>query len=92
MSAVNIPSTTIMQERAPEEGRARVLSLQAMFYNAGSIPILLFAGALANFIGFSRLIILIAAVMLLFSCWGIWYLKRNNPTSEALAPVRRHSI
>jgi MFS family permease len=82
MSAVNIPSTTIMQERAPEEGRARVLALQAMFYNAGSIPILLFAGALANFIGFSHLILLIAAVMLLFSCWGIWYLKRNNHTSS----------
>jgi MFS family permease len=81
MSAVNIPSTTIMQERAPEEGRARVLSLQAMFYNAGSIPILLFAGALAKFIGFSLLIILIAAVMLLFSCWGIWYLKRNERES-----------
>ncbi len=85
MSAVNIPTTTIMQERAPEEGRARILSLQAMFYNAGSIPILLFAGAFAQLLGFSELLIAIAAIMLLFSCWGVWYLKRNERVdAEAL--------
>jgi MFS family permease len=82
MSAVNIPSSTIMQERAPESGRARVLSLQAMFYNAGSIPILLFAGALAGWIGFSQLIVLIAATMLIIACWGSWYLKRHSHIDE----------
>jgi MFS family permease len=78
MAAVNIPTATIMQERAPEAGRARVLALQAMFYNAGSIPILLFAGAFAQLIGFSQLIVLIGAIMLIFSCWGTWYLRRNE--------------
>ncbi|HEY4385979.1 MAG TPA: MFS transporter [Ktedonobacteraceae bacterium] len=82
MSAVNIPTSTIMQERAPESGRARVLALQAMFYNAGSIPILLFAGAFAQLIGFSQLIVLIGAIMLIFCCWGSWYLKRNDHVDE----------
>ena len=84
MSAVNIPTATIMQARAPETGRARVLALQAMFYNAGSIPILLFAGAFAQLIGFSQLIVLIGAIMLIFCCWGSWYLKRNAHVDEEL--------
>ena len=78
MACVNIPTQTMMQERAPEAVRGRVFSLQFMMYNTGGIPILLFAGIFAQFIGFNWLIILLSSSMLLFCWWGKWYLKRNG--------------
>lgn len=77
MASVNIPTQTMMQERAPEQGRARVLAFQFMLYNAGSIPILLFAGAIAQLIGFNQIVILISLGLLLFDWWGAWYVCRS---------------
>ena len=76
MACVNIPTQTIMQEQAPMEVRGRVLSLQFMMYNTGSIPILLFAGFFAQFLGFNWLIILVSASLLLFCWWGRWFVGR----------------
>ncbi|MDQ6662280.1 MAG: hypothetical protein M3Z24_15100, partial [Chloroflexota bacterium] len=76
MACVNIPTQTMMQEHSPEQVRGRVFSLQFMIYNTGSIPILLFAGAFAQFIGFNQLIFLIAASLLGFCWWGVRYTKR----------------
>lgn len=75
MACVNVPTQTLMQERAPEEGRARVLSLQFMLYNTGSIPVLLFAGVFAQFLGFNQLIFLISASLFLFCWWGVRYVR-----------------
>jgi MFS family permease len=84
MACVNIPTQTIMQERAPESGRARVLSLQFMIYNTGSIPVLLFAGVFAQYLGFNQLIFLISASLLLFCWWGVRYIHgyEGKPSSE----------
>ena len=82
MACVNIPTQTIMQERSPESGRARVISLQTMIYSAGTIPVLLFAGAFTTFIGFTPLIILVAVSLLAFCGWGIWYTR--NVSSQAI--------
>ena len=76
MAAVNIPAQTLMQERSPEEGRARVLSLQITLYNAGTIPVLLFASAFAQFIGLNPTILLVVASMLLAAWWGIYYVRK----------------
>lgn len=78
MACVNIPTQTMMQEHTPEAVRGRVFSLQIMIYNAGSIPVLLFAGIFAQYIGFNWLICLIAFSMLLFCYWGIRYIKRGK--------------
>jgi Na+/melibiose symporter-like transporter len=75
MACVNIPTTTMMQELAPEEGRARVLSLQFMLYSAGTIPVLLFAGVTAQIFGFGQIVLIISASILLFCLWGGYYLK-----------------
>jgi MFS family permease len=77
VASVNIPTQTIMQERTPVEARGRVFSLQFMLYNTGSIPILLFAGFFAQFLGFNWLIFLISASLLLFCWWGKWYIGRE---------------
>ena len=78
MACVNIPTQTLMQERAPESGRARVLSLQFMIYSAGTIPVLLFAGAFTTLIGFTPLIFLVAASLLGFCWWGVHYIQGVN--------------
>jgi MFS family permease len=78
MACVNIPTQTMMQEHAPEAVRGRVFSLQFMMYNTGSIPILLFAGFFAQYIGFNWLIVVISTSILLFCWWGVWYVKRGK--------------
>jgi MFS family permease len=78
MAAVNIPTQTMMQQLAPETGRARVLSLQFMIYNTGSIPILLFAGIIAHYLGLTLLIVLVTASLLLFCWWGVNYIKKRD--------------
>ncbi len=78
IACVNIPTQTIMQEQAPVEVRGRVFSLQFMLYNTGSIPILLFAGFFAQFLGFNWLIFLVSASLLLFCWWGRWYVRQGK--------------
>jgi len=67
-----------MQEQTPVEVRGRVFSLQFMLYNTGSIPILLFAGFFAQFLGFNWLIFLVSASLLLFCWWGRWYVRQGK--------------
>jgi MFS family permease len=84
MASVNIPTMTMMQERAPEEGRARVLSLQFMLYSAGTIPVLLFAGVIAQLFGFGQIVLIISASILLFCLWGRYYLHRGKQKDEQI--------
>ena len=74
-----------MQERAPETSRARVLSLQFMVYNAGSIPVLLFAGAVALIVNFSQLMTVISISMLLIFWWGVRYTRKNEEQKDVPA-------
>jgi MFS family permease len=79
MACVNIPTQTIMQERAPTSGRARVLALQFMLYNVGSIPILLISGLVSERLGLQPFIVWISLALLLFCLWGARY-TRDSPT------------
>jgi MFS family permease len=82
IAMVNIPASTLMQEHAPEEGRARVLSLQYMLYSAGTIPILLGAGTIAQVFGFTQVVITISLTVAGFWLWGIWYLNGSGREIE----------
>src|SRR6266536_5190750 len=73
LDLINIPAQTVMQEHAPEEERGRVFSFQSTFYNAGSIPVLLFAGAIADIVGIETVMFLLAAAILLFRWWAARY-------------------
>jgi predicted MFS family arabinose efflux permease len=77
LAMVNIPAQTVMQEQAPEEERGRVFSFRSMFFNAGSIPILLFAGVIADTLGIETVMYGLAAAMLGFSWWTVWYSHRS---------------
>ena len=80
LDMVNIPAQTVMQEQAPEEERGRVFSFQSMFFNAGSIPVLLFAGVIADTLGIETVMSLLAAAILGFSWWAARY-SHGSPVS-----------
>ncbi len=80
LDMVNIPAQAEMQERAPEEERGRIFSFQSMLYNAGSIPVLLFLGAIADLLGVETVLFLLAAGVLLFRVWAFWYARRAAQT------------
>jgi Na+/melibiose symporter-like transporter len=73
LDMVNIPAQSVMLEHAPMEERARVFSFQSMLYNAGSIPVLLFAGVIADTLGIEPVMLLLAAGMLGFRQWAARY-------------------
>ncbi len=73
LDMVNIPAQTVMQERAPEEERGRVLSFQFMLNNAGSIPVLLFAGVLSDTVGIDTVMYGLGAAVLVFQLWASRY-------------------
>lgn len=77
LALVNIPAQTLLQEQAPEKERGRVFSIQAMLYNAGSLPVLLFAGTIADTLGIEPVMYGLAAATLAFHCWVVWYGHRS---------------
>lgn len=73
LDLMNIPSQTQMQELSPESERGRVFAFQSMLYNAGSIPVILFVGLVADSAGIETVMYVIAAVLLLFLWWSARY-------------------
>jgi hypothetical protein len=55
-----------------------VFSIQAMFYNAGSLPIRHFAGAIADTLGIELVIYGLATATLAFRWWVVWYSHRSG--------------
>ncbi len=82
LDMVNIPAQTMMQEHTPENVRGRVFAFQSMLYNAGSIPVILFAGLIADTLGIETVMYILAAAVLLFQGWTRFY---NRPPKRALA-------
>src|SRR5205823_10210060 len=78
---INIPAQTAVQEYTPDWIKGRVLALQLVLYNFFSIPVILFIGALADLFGLERVIYILAASVLTFGAWGIYYERRHpRPT------------
>jgi predicted permease len=88
LAMVNIPAQTLLQEQAPEEGRGRVFSIQSMIYNAGSLPVLLFAGAIADTLLIELVMYGLAAAPLAFRWWygtALAHWSREGSCSPLLA-------
>lgn len=87
LDMINIPAQTVMQERAPEEERGRVLSFQFMLYNAGSIPVLLFAGVITDTLGIATVIYGLGAAILLFQWWTSRFQHGSPKQAMASSPA-----
>ncbi|WP_376794975.1 MFS transporter [Thermogemmatispora sp.] len=79
LDCINIPAQTRVQEETPEWIKGRVLALQLMLYNAGTIPVILLTGAAADLLGIDRVIYLLSLAVLLFALWGFFYERRYPP-------------
>ena len=77
---INIPAQTAIQELTPDWIKGRVLALQLMLYNACSIPIILFIGAIADLFGLDRVLYLMSICELAFGAWGIYYERKHPKT------------
>jgi len=80
---INIPAQTAIQEQTPNWIKGRVLALQLMLYNAGSIPIILFIGAVADIFGLDRVLYLMSVCELAFGAWGLYYERKHKQTFKA---------
>jgi Na+/melibiose symporter-like transporter len=83
LDMIIIPAQTVVQERAPEEERARVLSFQFMLSNAGSIPVLLFAGVISDTLGINTVMYGLGIAILLFLGWSLSYVNSAKARSES---------
>ncbi len=84
-----VPAQAAIQERSPDEMRGRVLALYQALFNGGSIPVLLFMGALADLLGIVVVLYLMAALSLAVASLAILRALRGN---RAIVPHEaRHS-
>jgi MFS family permease len=67
----NIPSQTILMERAPAQTRGRIFSVLLMMTNVAAIAPLAFLGALADLYGVANVIGVIGVVTLLITLAGL---------------------
>lgn len=70
---INIPAQTAVQEQTPDWIKGRVLALQLTLYNAGSIPIILFIGAIADLFGMNNVLYLMTISVIAFGLWSLYY-------------------
>jgi MFS family permease len=63
LSMVIISSQTILQEQTPVESRGRIFAVQIMLGNLASILPLVFIGELADILGVSRVLVVLAVLM-----------------------------
>ncbi len=77
-SFISVPAQTALQERSPEKIRARVFSAFYTISNAILIVPVLFAGALADTLGYRQTVGLIGLVVLLIATYGMYHSRRRN--------------
>lgn len=70
---INIPAQTAVQEQTPDWIKGRVLALQLTLYNAGSIPVILFIGAIADLFGMNNVLCLMTTSAIAFGLWSFAY-------------------
>ncbi len=78
LDCINIPSETQVQERAPEHERGRIFAFQAMLYNAGSIPVILLTGLVADSSGIEIVMYMIAVALFFFQIWSMWFRRTSQ--------------
>jgi len=84
MSLLIIPSQTILMERAPASTRGRIFAVQIVLGNVASIAPLLFIGELADRIGISQVVGLLAVMILV-----IWAVSTEGFAARLASRLRR---
>jgi MFS family permease len=80
-AAIMVAAQTLLQERAPERARGRVFAVQFTLANLASIIPLLAVGGLADVIGLTDVMLLLALIVMVVA----WFSRQRGPTGAAPA-------
>src|SRR5579875_1632397 len=76
IDVINVAAQTALQEQTPDWIKGRVLALPLTLYNAGSIPVILFIGAIADLFGMNNVLYLMTASVTAFGLLGLFYERK----------------
>src|SRR5581483_5487023 len=79
---INIPANTSMQEQTPEWIKGRVLALQLVIYNAGSIPVVLLIGGISDRFQLPTVLYVLALSIVVFAGWGLFYERKPHRRAQ----------
>ncbi len=85
MAMINIPAQTIVQEKAEDAVRGRVLAVQFTLSNAFAIPPMLFVGNLADRIGIPQITVGISIFIGLVAAANLVWAIGQNRTAPAIS-------
>ena len=89
---LNAPAQTILHERAPAEMRGRLFASQIALANAISLAPILLVGGIADLVGVSWVLVLVAMVLLGIAAISFWWHNQNGldecpPANDSVDPV-----
>lgn len=79
---INVPAQTRMQERSPDRLKGRVIALQAMLFNASTVPAVLIFGRVADTFGLAVAMNVLAAVIAATGLTSVYFGSRIGGTSS----------
>ncbi len=82
LDLMTIPALTLIQEQTPDVMKGRVLSLQAIIFNAASIPVILLMGGVADLSSISTVMWVLAALVFVGGLLGVSFDNRLSATAS----------
>ncbi len=86
LDLVNVPAQTLMQERAPDWIKGRVLALQGMLLNALTVPSVVIIGLLADSLGLASAMDILAVAIVLFGLSSLQFGIRGRLEEHGKPP------
>ena len=83
---INVPAQTRMQERSPDQLKGRVIALQAMLFNAATVPAVLIFGRVADSYGLTVAMNVLAVVIAATGLMSVYFgsrIGREAPKSRS---------
>lgn len=91
LDLINVPAQTMMQERSPDWVKGRVLAVQIMLLNAITVVFVPAVGWIADHLGLSNALLVVAGMVALAGLLSIVLMARTGATNAELASERRGS-
>jgi MFS family permease len=79
LDLINVPAQNMLQERAPDWIKGRVLAVQALLLNAVTIPFVLIMGRIADVTTLTAAIVVLAVVMATVGFGGVYLSAKRRP-------------
>ena len=88
LDLVNVPAQTLMQERAPDWIKGRVLALQGMLLNALTVPSVVIIGLLADSLGLASAMDILAVAIVIFGLTSLQFGMRGRLEEHDKPPAK----